>query len=77
MPFINLAILPSSPSMTPATITAIIANSKFPSKANLIEDNPIHTPTKVNIFGRITLEFLLDTNFIFLFGCSIRLSFCY
>ena len=31
VPFINLAILPSRPSITPATITAITANWKFPS----------------------------------------------
>ena len=45
--------------------------SWMPSKANLIEVNPMHTPTKVNIFGRITLEFLFDTNLIFFLGCSI------
>ena len=44
--------------------------------ANLIELNPMQTPTKVKIFGSITLEFLLETNLIFLFGCSIKLSFC-
>ena len=71
VPLINLAILPSSPSMTPATITAIIANLKFPSKANLIEVKPMHTPIKVKIFGSITLEFLFDTSLIFFFGCSI------
>ena len=59
VPLINLAILPSSPSMTPATITAIIANSNFPSNANLIEVKPIHTPIKVKIFGSITLEFFI------------------
>ena len=57
--------------MTPATITAIIAYLKFPSKANLIEVKPMHTPIKVKIFGSITLEFLFDTSLIFFFGCSI------
>ena len=63
VPFISLAILPSRPSIMPATITATIDNSNFPSKANLIEVNPIQTPIKVKIFGRITLDFLFDTNF--------------
>ena len=49
----------------------LIDNSNLPSKANLIDDKPMHTPTKVKIFGRITLEFLFDTNLIFLLGCSI------
>ena len=34
VPLINLAILPSSPSIIAAIITAIIDNSNFPSKAN-------------------------------------------
>ena len=41
--------------------------------ANLIEVKPIHTPTSVIIFGKITLEFLFDTNLIFFFGFSIYL----
>ena len=40
---------------------------------NLIEVKPIHTPTSVIIFGKITLEFLFDTNLIFFFGFSIYL----
>ena len=37
VPLINLAILPSKPSINAAKIIAIIANSNFPSKANLID----------------------------------------
>ena len=44
VPLINLAIRPSSPSITAAKIMATIANSNLPSKANLIEVNPIRTP---------------------------------
>ena len=62
--------------MIAATITAIIDNSNFPSNANLIEVNPIDTPTSVKIFGKITLVFLFETNLIFLFCCSIKLFFC-
>ena len=68
---ISLAILPSKPSIIPATITAIIASSKFPSKANLIELKPMQTPNNVKIFGKIILEFLFDTNFKFSFDFSI------
>ena len=67
VPLINLAILPSNPSMIAATITAIIDNSNLPSNANLIDVKPIQTPMSVKIFGRITLVFLLETNLIFLF----------
>ena len=42
--------------MIPATIMDIIANSNLPSNANLIEVNPIHTPTKVKIFGNTALD---------------------
>ena len=49
VPLINLAILPSSPSIIPAIITAIIDNSNFPSNANLIELKPIQTPIRVKI----------------------------
>ena len=66
VPLINLAILPSKPSMIAATITAIIDNSNLPSNANLIDVKPIQTPMSVKIFGRITLVFLLETNLIFL-----------
>ncbi len=76
VPFINLAILPSKPSIIAATITAIIDNSNLPSKANFIEVKPIQTPIRVKIFGKITLVFLFETNFIFLFCCSISLFFC-
>ena len=37
VPFINLAILPSKPSINAANIIAIIAYSNLPSKANLME----------------------------------------
>tara|TARA_Y100000816_G_C25917239_1_gene478346 strand:- start:254 stop:523 length:270 start_codon:yes stop_codon:yes gene_type:complete len=67
VPFINLAILPSNPSIIAAIIIATIDNSNLPSKANFIELKPIQTPTSVKIFGSMTLEFLFDTNFIFFF----------
>ena len=52
---------------------AIIANPNFSSNANLIEVNPIHTPIKVSMFGKMTLAFfLLDTTFKLFFGCSIN-----
>ena len=54
-PPINLAILPSKPSIIPATIIAITAISNLPSKANLIDVSPIQTPTKVKMFGNKTL----------------------
>ena len=43
VPLINLAILPSKPSIIAAKIIAIIANSNFPSSANLIEVKQIQT----------------------------------
>ena len=55
------------------TSTAITDNSNLPSNANLIEVKPIHNPTKVIIFGKITLEFLFETNLMFFFGFSIYL----
>ena len=58
-----------------AIIIAIIDKVKFSSKANLIELRPIHTPTRVNIFGKITLVFLLLTILKFLFCCSIYYFF--
>ena len=58
VPFINLAILPSNPSITAAKIIAIIANSNLPSNANLIEVKPIQTPIRVSILGKIILAFL-------------------
>ena len=72
VPFINLAILPSKPSISAAKIIAIIANSNFPSNANLIEVNPIQTPIRVSILGKITLAFFLFAIiFKLFFGCSI------
>ena len=72
VPLINLAILPSKPSIIAAKIIAIIANSNFPSSANLIELNPMQTPIKVSILGRITLAFFLSAIIFKLFlGCSI------
>ena len=41
VPLINLAILPSRPSIKAAKIIAIIANSNLPSKANLIDVKPV------------------------------------
>ena len=71
---INLAILPSKPSMRAAKIIAIIANSNFPSSANLIYVNPIRSPIKVSIFGKITLAFFLSVIiFKLFFGCSISI----
>jgi len=35
----------------------------------------MHTPTKVKIFGKITLVFLLLTILKFFFGCSINYFF--
>ena len=53
-------------------VIAITANSYRPSKANLIEVNPIQTPIKVSIFGKITRAFfLLATIFKLFLGCSI------
>ena len=40
VPLINLAILPSNASINAANNIAIIANSNFPSMANLIEVKP-------------------------------------
>ena len=57
VPFINLAIRPSKPSMIAATIIAIIENLKFPSNANFIELSPMQTPISVNILGNIILVF--------------------
>ena len=45
----------------------LIDNSNFPSNANLIDVNPMQTPKRVKIFGRITLVFLFETNLISLF----------
>ena len=67
-PPINLAILPSNPSITPATIMAITAISNLPSNENLIDVKPIQTPTNVKIFGNNTLGFLGGTILKFFFG---------
>ena len=74
VPLINLAILPSNPSIRAANIIAIIANSNFPSNANLIDDKPIQTPIRVSMLGKITLAlvFLSVTIFKLFFGCSIN-----
>ena len=67
---INLAILPSNPSMSAANIIAIIANSNLPSNANLIDVNPIQTPIKVNMFGKITLAVFLSVTILKFFFCG-------
>ena len=75
VPCISLAILPSKPSIIAAIIIAIMDKVNFSSTANLIELKPIQTPTKVKIFGRITLVFLSLTNLKFFLGCSINYFF--
>ena len=60
VPLINLAILPSKPSIKPATIIQMIANPNLSSNANFIEVRPIQTPTNVKILGRIVLVFLFE-----------------
>ena len=72
----SLAIRPSKPSIVAAKTTAIIANSYFASKANFIELNPIHTPTKVRMLGKITLVLVFETIFKFFLCCSINLFIC-
>ena len=62
VPFNNLAIRPSKPSMIAAAIIAIIAISNLLSNANLIELKPMHTPTNVKIFGKITLALFSVTS---------------
>ena len=76
VPCISLAILPSKPSIIAAIIIAIMDKVNFPSTANLIELKPIQTPTKVKIFGRITLVFLSLTNLKFFFRLFHELFFC-
>ena len=51
-------------------IIAIIASSNLPSKANLIEVNPIQTPIKVNMFGKITLALFLSLTILKFFFCG-------
>jgi len=74
VPLINLAIRPSRPSNKAANRIATIANSNFPSSANLIEVKPIQTPIKVSMLGKITLAFFLSAIiFKLFFGCSISI----
>ena len=70
VPLINLAILPSKPSIKAAIIIATIANSNLPSNANLIDVNPMQTPIKVNIFGKITLALFLSLTILNFFFCG-------
>ena len=60
VPLINLATLPSRPSINAAKIIAIIARSNCPLKENLIEVSPMQTPISVNIFGKIILAFFFS-----------------
>ena len=76
MPFISLAIRPSKPSIKAAITMAMIAIPYLSSSANFIELNPIHTPTKVRMFGKITLVLVFETILKFFFGCSMNLLFC-
>ena len=50
---------------------ATTENWKFPSNANLIDESPMQTPTKVKILGNITREFFAATILNFLFGSII------
>ena len=60
------------PLIDTAEIIAITANSNFPSKANLIEVNPIQTPISVSMLGKITLAFFFSaTTLKLFFGLSI------
>ncbi len=63
---INLATLPSKPSIIAAKVIAIIDNSNFASKANFIELSPIHTPIMVRIFGNKARAFFSGTILILL-----------
>ena len=65
VPFNNLAIRPSKPSMIAAAIIAIIAISNLLLNANLIELKPMHTPTNVKMFGKITLALFSVTSLKF------------
>jgi hypothetical protein len=71
VPLINLAILPSKPSIIAASIIAITESEYFSSNANLIELRPMQTPINVSIFGKRILAFLSDTILKLFFGCSI------
>ena len=70
VPFINLAILPSSASSIAANSIRVTDKLKLPSIENFIELIPRHTPPKVSIFGRRYLVFFDETSLNFLF-CSI------
>ena len=72
VPLINLAILPSKPSINAANIIAMIAKWNSPLNANLIEVKPMQTPINVSMFGRSILAFFFSvTNLKLFFGCSI------
>ena len=58
VPFINLAILPSSASRIAANKIKVTAKLKLPSIENLIELIPKQTPAKVKILGKRYLVFL-------------------
>ena len=70
VPLINLAILPSNPSINAAKIIAIIASSNLPSSANRIDVKPIQTPIRVSIFGKITLALFLSLTSLKFFFCG-------
>ena len=57
VPFINLAILPSSASKIAANKIKVTAKLKLPSIENLIELIPKQTPAKVKILGNKYLVF--------------------
>ena len=75
VPFINLAILPSSASSIAANSIRVTDKLKLPSIENFIELIPRHTPPKVSIFGRRYLVFFDETSLNFLF-CSNEYYFC-
>ena len=74
MPFINRAILPSKVSIIAANTIAIIDKSNLPSKANLIELNPIQTPMTVKVFGSIYLDQAGDQQNIYLLVIFFRVE---
>ena len=74
----NLAILPSKPSSKAAKRINKIAKLKFPSNENLIELIPRQTPTIVRRFGKMYLDFFVETILNVFFSClyssAIKLS---
>ena len=72
VPFINLAILPSSASRIAANKINVTAKLKLPSIENLIELIPKQTPANVKILGSKYLVFFDDTNLNFFFLPLIR-----